>query len=84
MTDTSAIRGILDTSAVIALRNITDPSALPIEPLITAVTLAELSAGPWWHVMSGNARPGKLTCKKQRQTSTRCPSTVHPHALSAR
>jgi len=36
----------LDTSAVIALRNITDPSALPIEPLITAVTLAELSAGP--------------------------------------
>ena len=39
-------RGILDTSAVIALRNITDPSALPIEPLITAVTLAELSAGP--------------------------------------
>ena len=39
-------RGILDTSAVIALRNITDPSALPVEPLITAVTLAELSAGP--------------------------------------
>lgn len=39
-------RGILDTSTVIALRNITDPSALPAEPLITAVTLAELSAGP--------------------------------------
>jgi len=36
----------LDTSTVIALRNITDPSALPAEPLITAVTLAELSAGP--------------------------------------
>jgi tRNA(fMet)-specific endonuclease VapC len=40
------IRGILDTSTVIALRDITDPSALPAEPLITAVTLAELSAGP--------------------------------------
>jgi tRNA(fMet)-specific endonuclease VapC len=39
-------RGILDTSTVIALRDITDPSALPAEPLITAVTLAELSAGP--------------------------------------
>ena len=39
-------RGILDTSTVIALRNITDPSVLPAEPLITAVTLAELSAGP--------------------------------------
>lgn len=39
-------RGILDTSTVIAMRDITDPSALPDEPLITAVTLAELSAGP--------------------------------------
>ena len=39
-------RGILDTSALIAMRDITDPSALPAEPLITAVTLAELSAGP--------------------------------------
>jgi len=36
----------LDTSTVIALRNITDPAALPAEPLITAVTLAGLSAGP--------------------------------------
>ena len=39
-------RGILDTSVVIAMRHITDPSALPSEPLITTVTLAELSAGP--------------------------------------
>jgi hypothetical protein len=36
----------LDTSTVIAMRQITDPAALPAEPLITAVTLAELSAGP--------------------------------------
>lgn len=39
-------RGILDTSAVIAMRDVTDPSALPSEPLITTVTLAELSVGP--------------------------------------
>jgi tRNA(fMet)-specific endonuclease VapC len=39
-------RGVLDTSVVIALRDITDPSVLPAEPLITTVTLAELSAGP--------------------------------------
>lgn len=39
-------RGVLDTSVVIALRDITDPSVLPHEPLITTVTLAELSAGP--------------------------------------
>jgi len=36
----------LDTSTVIAMRQITDPAALPAEPLITTVTLAELSAGP--------------------------------------
>lgn len=39
-------RGVLDTSTVILLRSITDPSTLPSEPVITAVTLAELSAGP--------------------------------------
>jgi predicted nucleic acid-binding protein len=39
-------RGILDTSTVIAMRDITDPAALPPEPLITTVTLAELSVGP--------------------------------------
>jgi tRNA(fMet)-specific endonuclease VapC len=39
-------RGVLDTSTVILLRVITDPSSLPSEPVITAVTLAELSVGP--------------------------------------
>ncbi|HUK71015.1 MAG TPA: type II toxin-antitoxin system VapC family toxin [Streptosporangiaceae bacterium] len=48
MTDTGdrPAQGILDTSTVIAMRQITDPAALPAEPLITTVTLAELSAGP--------------------------------------
>ena len=39
-------RGVLDTSTVILLRSITDPSVLPSQPLITTVTLAELSVGP--------------------------------------
>ncbi len=39
-------RGILDTSAVIAMPAITDAAVLPAEPVITTVTLAELSAGP--------------------------------------
>lgn len=39
-------RGILDTSTVILLPEIEDPSALPDEPLITTVTLAEMSVGP--------------------------------------
>jgi hypothetical protein len=42
----SALRGILDTSTVILLRRVTDARTLPSEPLITAVTLAELSVGP--------------------------------------
>jgi tRNA(fMet)-specific endonuclease VapC len=39
-------RGILDTSTVILLEKLTDARTLPVEPLITAVTLAELSVGP--------------------------------------
>jgi tRNA(fMet)-specific endonuclease VapC len=41
-----APRGILDTSTVIVLGRIEDAAALPAEPLITTVTLAELSVGP--------------------------------------
>jgi hypothetical protein len=39
-------RGVLDTSTVIALRRLDDAAQLSAEPLITAVTLAELSVGP--------------------------------------
>lgn len=37
---------MLDTSTVIMLSRFEDASLLPDEPLITAVTLAELSVGP--------------------------------------
>jgi len=36
----------LDTNTVIMLPRVTDATSLPQEPLITAVTLAELSVGP--------------------------------------
>ena len=39
-------RGLLDTSTVILLGRITDSSTLPEEPVISAITLAELSVGP--------------------------------------
>ncbi len=39
-------RGILDTNLVIVLSRLDDPTVLPEEVLITAVTLAELSVGP--------------------------------------
>ena len=37
---------MLDTSTVIMLSRITEPVTLPAEPLITTVTLAELTVGP--------------------------------------
>ena len=39
-------RGILDTSTLILLGRLQDTDPLPGEPLITAITLAELSVGP--------------------------------------
>ena len=39
-------RGVLDTSTVILLQRLRDASVLPDEPVITAVTLAELAVGP--------------------------------------
>ncbi len=47
MTETNAapvVRGLLDTSVVIALEELSE--LLPEEPAIAAVTLAELAAGP--------------------------------------
>jgi tRNA(fMet)-specific endonuclease VapC len=42
----SSTRGVLDTSTVTFLPRLTDVGTLPAEPLITTVTLAELSVGP--------------------------------------
>ena len=39
-------RGILDTSTLVLLGRLHDAHALPAEPMITAVTLAELTVGP--------------------------------------
>jgi hypothetical protein len=38
--------GILDTSTVLLLGKISNAASLPAQPLITAVTLAELAVGP--------------------------------------
>lgn len=45
-TEARAARGLLDTSTVILLPRLRDAATLPDEPLIAAVTLAELSVGP--------------------------------------
>jgi hypothetical protein len=45
MTDEAVRRGLLDTNIMI-LRSLVAPDELPDEMAISAVTLAELSAGP--------------------------------------
>lgn len=45
MLDRRPARGILDTSVVIDLEHI-EPSRLPIEVAVSAITMAELAAGP--------------------------------------
>ena len=39
-------QGILDTSTLLLLANLSETDRLPDEPLITVITLAELSVGP--------------------------------------
>jgi predicted nucleic acid-binding protein len=39
-------RGLLDTSTLILLTRINEPETLPDEPVISTITLAELSVGP--------------------------------------
>ncbi|MFN2323009.1 MAG: type II toxin-antitoxin system VapC family toxin [Trueperaceae bacterium] len=46
MTPTPRREGLLDTSVVLLLSRIDDPHVLPEFPLVSAVTLAELSVGP--------------------------------------
>ena len=43
---TSRPAGLLDTSTVILLPRLRDPDGLPDAPLISAITLAELTVGP--------------------------------------
>jgi hypothetical protein len=38
--------GLLDTSTLILLPRLNDPSLLPLRPQISAITLAELTVGP--------------------------------------
>ncbi len=39
-------RGMLDTSTVVLLGQLSDPTSLPTDSIISAITLAELSVGP--------------------------------------
>jgi len=60
-------RGLIDTSVVIDLEHI-DPTNLPSELAISAVTLAELAAGP--HAMPEPAERARRQDRLQRTEAT--------------
>lgn len=63
MVDERPPRGILDTSVVIDLEHI-EPSSLPAEVAITALTMAELAAGP--HVSADAGERARRQDRLQR------------------
>jgi hypothetical protein len=75
-------RGVLDTSTVILLSRIRDATLLPAEPVITAVTLAELSVGPLVARTDEERLPVKHTCNRPRQTLIRFRSMPLQHERS--
>ena len=56
-------RGIIDTSTVIILPRLDDPAVLPDEPLITAITLAELTVVSAPDVNLSVKVPGPFNCR---------------------
>ena len=60
-------RGLIDTSVVIDLPAI-DPDQLPVEVAISAITLAELAAGP--HATSDSTERAKRQDRLQRAEAT--------------
>lgn len=64
MADTErAPRGIIDTSVVIDLEHV-DPSRLPVEIAVCAITMAELAAGP--HAATNDAERARRQDRLQR------------------
>jgi predicted nucleic acid-binding protein len=65
--DPPAARGVLDTSAVIDLDHV-DPARLPAELAVTAITMAELAAGP--HATADRAERARRQDRLQRAEAT--------------
>jgi len=57
-------QGLLDTSTLLLLPRINDPFVLPEIPLISTITLAELSVGPL--VTDGDAERARRTAQVQQ------------------
>ena len=67
MADPRHPRGLIDTSVVIALDRI-EPAALPVEIAVSAITMAELAAGP--HATADPAERARRQDRLQRAEAT--------------
>ena len=73
MPDQRRARGLIDTSVLIDLERI-EPSDLPVELAVSAVTLAELAAGP--HATADPAERARRQDRLQRAEATFDPLPV--------
>jgi predicted nucleic acid-binding protein len=73
-------RGLIDTSVVIDLEQI-DPADLPLEIAISAITLAELAAGP--HATADPAERARRQDRLQRAEATFEPLPVDTEVARA-
>lgn len=80
MPDQRHPRGIIDTSVVIDLDRVA-PDALPTELAVSAVTLAELAAGP--HATTGRAERARRQERVQRAEATFDPLPLDAGAARA-
>lgn len=67
MADPRHLRGLIDTSVVIDLERI-EPADLPMEMAISAITMAELAAGP--HATTDPAERARRQDRLQRAEAT--------------
>lgn len=80
MADRRPARGLVDTSVVIDL-DLIDPATLPHEIAISAVTLAELAAGP--HATTDAAERARRQDRLQRAEATFEPLPVDANVARA-
>jgi predicted nucleic acid-binding protein len=78
--DSRLPRGLVDTSVVIDLERI-DPASLPVEVAISAITLAELAAGP--HATTDPAERARRQDRLQRTEATFDPLPVDANVARA-
>lgn len=84
MTSSGRSAGLLDTNLVILLPRFTDHDRLPDEPLISTITLAELSVGPLLASSAGERAERQATLQQAESVFDPLPFDVNVARAYAR